>query len=87
MNTNKSQFAIGDRIRLKPSTISYNVPDGEVVVEKIPSHYPDATITRISGDSFDYEFDKLVSIHPRLGLSIKSGTCFKSGFDEWTILK
>ena len=81
-------FKVGDRVNYKPSFSYIQNEKGEVIVlQEIPSTWPDATIVSIEVNGFTYEYDKPYTIHARLGLVSNGGFVYSHSYDQWQLVK
>lgn len=82
MNMNECPFKVGDRVRSKPTNTYWIDDDGVAHTQQFPSAWPEATITAIREDGFDYKYDQPYFMGSRIGVA-EGGTCFPIGYSSY----
>lgn len=44
-----------------------------------------ANVTKLTDKGFKYQFDKMIPLIPRWGMSMMGGECFEGGFQFWEL--
>lgn len=87
MNTNKCPFQVGDRIRHAPTkSYYYDAASDQHIEINMATWYPDATVTKITEEGFEFKYDEPYSLGARFGTT-DGGTCFPEGFPHWMLLR
>lgn len=70
-------FAVGNRVRSKGP-----------IINGIPQHStePVAVITKITDKGFEYKFETLNVISPRLNIAADTGLCYPSGYGSYELV-
>jgi hypothetical protein len=77
-------FKVGDRVQHTPMKTYYTDAFGVSYVSESPSPWPQATVTKVTVDGFDYQYDEPYFMGARIG-TMTGGTAFPNGYYTWML--